>query len=300
MGEGRLPRAGFTITEIIVGVALSAVVVGVIASSLNALFGNVKAVQNRDEAANFFGALGKWINLENSCNLTLTGQQLPAVGAPAPVTIPGSANPGGYTGFAATAGPIGGGSLLTPNLRVDSLMLVEKNGATPQSVQWGGLTLTRRIATLSLNMSTWGASSTWTSLSPKVLEIPVYTNAGRVIQRCKLEANAGDACLAMGGSWDPNTGVCTPQTSCQHMGSYVQVTCNPATPCDATGTIYSDSAGPGGASQVNPVSSTVGCPPNSTASLSGRVQTSRTVSCGKKCSFNQTVNIFYYSCLRCS
>ncbi|MGZ3804380.1 MAG: hypothetical protein ACXVB4_09240 [Pseudobdellovibrionaceae bacterium] len=278
---------GFTIVELLIGFAGMAVLAGLFASSIMDLKVSENEFVDKNDALLFVNSLTTSIlGSQDKCSTLFSGTVLPLPGAtPVPFIL------NGYSGYGGNGAPLQGGTVITGTtanigLRIKSLTIEAKNIPDTFIVS-GGVNYTRRIAVLNIALERRQRkfSTIFMDLPPRFVEFPVYVNAGGAIASCQLEMQPIDVCDMIGATL--LGGVCKPAVQCQLKGTYVTSICSPA---------Y------GGCppSIANPVTGDATCPAGATATKTGEVAGNFNVSCGKKCSYNVTNNIYYFICMQCN
>lgn len=289
--------SGFTLTELLISLAIAVTISLGIAGVLYNFHVFEKRVINKTELQAFTQGMQTYLNSTNGCNSALIGKTLST--SPTEITL------NGYTGFAGVAS-LAQGTLITPQLKITSLTLVEKNSAgSGEGVMRTGGTLRRKAGLISLNVDNSVANFQARELQ-KQFQVAVLVDSMNTIQNCMILKDIAGACGLLGGAFEPGTRSCTPKETCQFYGRYITSNCGtsnasyPATmgtyPCIGAATLA-------GQSPTNEFTSTLSCPVGSSSFLMGETSQSNvfSVTCGKKCSFSvtQTYVENYYMCLRC-
>lgn len=279
--ERRLRQSGFTLVEVMISSAILGVVALMIASVTSSVQQWQQTVIDRDEAAMFSASVGKLLRSNGLCTTSLLNTVVPPAGAPAPFTLN---NYNGY-GFSG-ASPISSGTSVGSKTRVSNLTIVDK-GIAPATIKVAGTSLLQLMATITMNLQS-KTGTTYRDLAPVYFDIAVAVDPGtRQIKSCLTDATLDQACLILGSTFNPLTGVCNPTTQCFFEGAYTTATCTPG--------------GYGCAVPINnPLTSAQSCPAGATASQTGESISTFTASCGKKCTVTVTQVIRFFICMKCT
>lgn len=285
----RLGFRGFTVIEILIGIALLALLAAGGASIVSRMGMQQSDIVTKDEATEFVSALNLWISNPDGCDQALGGKALP-VGGSTNLSI------SSYKGYG-MAPALNGGSetiqatyKLTPRLTVNSMKLKDK-GVPPFVVRVDGQSLRRVIAQIEIELAVKSAERTELQRK-RYIEVPVLLAAGSdTIVRCAGQASLADVCSAVGGTLDPVTNTCKPQANCTLQGSFMTLSCDkPHYGCSNAS----------GQPLENPLTNSSSCPAGSVASQTGVFNYSHTVECGKKCTDTVYNTLKFYICMRCN
>lgn len=280
-------NAGFTITEILVGVGIMAILAGLFASSVLDLKTSVSEFTDKNDGLLFVNSLTtSLLGSQGKCSSFISGKNLPPPGG-APIAF--SIN--GYQGYGGNGGTIATGSIITGTpanigLRIKNLTISAKN-ISDTNVTSNGVNYIRRVAvlTIALERRTRNAANTFVDLPVRYIEFPVYVTPANQMTSCQLEMQPNDVCQMIGSTFTGTA--CKPEVQCQLKGTYITSQCTPA-------------YGGCPASVVNPVTGAATCPVGSTATQTGEATGNFNVDCGKKCSYNVTNAIRFYICMQCN
>lgn len=289
--------SGFTLTEVLISLAIAAIVSMGTVGVLYNFHVFEKKVLNKTELQAFTQGLQTYLNSTNGCKSALVGTTLSNL--PTQITL------NGYTGFAGVTS-VAQGTLISPQLKVASLTLVEKNfTGSGEAVMRSVGALKRKTALVSLDVDNSVANYKSSELQ-KQFQVAVLVDGANVIQNCMITKDMEGACQLLGGTFEPITRSCTPNETCQFFGRYITSFCGTSNasypPTMGTYPCIGAATAPG-QNPNNEFTSALSCPALTTAFFMGETSQKNvfTVSCGKKCSFTVTHSYLerYYMCMRC-
>lgn len=276
-------KKGFTLVEILMSLAILAVVSIGVGALVQVIFKRQANIVNKTESNEFMNSLGKWLQSGAGCSTALRSLPAPTA-SEAPLTI------NGYNGYGGNNAPISDSFRINNQLVIKNVTIKDK-GSTPTTLQIGTTTYTRKIAQIKINFEEQQGSQA-AELRTRYIEVPVLIGPGNVIAQCHIENSLADACTAMGGTYDAGSNTCKPASNCQVKGTYIVLTCSPSNyGCDKSFT----------GNYNNPLTNGTSCPSGATPSILGRFLHTHTIPCGKKCDdivINNQED--FYLCMQCS
>ena len=305
---------GFTIAEVLVGVALLGFLTLVATRLTTQTSIDSQKMNDESDASALISALRTYMQPSGgqSARGCLDSFVTPNVKL---LTTPQNFQFENFKGYGYAGNWLKGGVQISPRLQLKSVTLAEKAGInTTVKVVIQGTTYWYRTAQITLQYQTQGTTdhdAKWVDHPDATIETPVYVDAavGGQIKKCVSADTLEDSCRTIGGTWDPVAKVCNPGTTCITQGNYSTVTCTPPNyGCNYTianprlTQVPSDPAvaPPAPSAYGNPeLNGQAACPTGSAPSHMGNTQTTDTLSCGKKCSFNVYTYTDFYLCLRC-
>lgn len=282
-----ISSSGFSIVEVIMALGILSVIVLGAASAIIQLTQQQQGVVSRDASDNFSAAFLQHLFRNETCSAAVASTPLPPAGTELDFVVPG------FRGAGEDAPQIvGANTQVGPNTFVRRLFVRQKPGV-PQGteVMIFNQILRRYNLQVILQLERRLPDQPPTPLQERVIEVPVLTNTGNLMQSCYTESSSESICSATGGTVDPATGRCMPATQCEILGTYVQSTCSDGGACSPE---YN------GPSRLNSITGTTSCPPNSCPTQSGRFTIQRSEQTGKKSWRTYTVTETFYICMRCT
>jgi prepilin-type N-terminal cleavage/methylation domain-containing protein len=255
-------QRGFTVTEMLVAVAIGGVAMAAIASGLTAAVNMRQRSDQKTETSLLSDRLTAVLSNKEKC----TAQLSPVAYDPdteTPITIDGMSE----------------GMMVSSSVRLKEMKLLPTPPAARFKVNDGlyrHLTYVRYVTESMVN----GVAVT---SRPRTipLRVAVSTATGR-IETCKTELSQEDICLASGGTYDASAGTpdalrCKPRGHCQYAGSYTTAP-----------------IGIGGFGN-RAMNGAQACPADYTTQRAGSVALA--TSCGKNCATTTSYPVF--NCVRC-
>jgi hypothetical protein len=326
--KSKISNSGISIAELLVALSLMGVIVIAASRFSLQMTASNKVIDEHLEAMNLTASIAKWLSMPGAnggCATGLVGKTLKKVALPTP---PPSLTLTNYNGYGRNAAgeikaPAGTPYLISPKLRITSVTMQEKANISQNIKTYvtvppasTGTLYWYRVAQIDIAMESKNPSDKgpqWMPLRPETFNVPVYVDAlnNGTIRACGTSTDLSEACHVIGGNWDKATNTCKPGITCITEGTFSTVSCNPASyGCNYSVAIPGSPLAPAAppmagqppppASYGNPITGGyASCPPTSTAAFMGTTQTTDTLSCGKKCSFNVITSTSNYLCLRC-
>lgn len=325
----RFSSRGMSLTEIMVVLGILGFMGLAISSAFTDVFKIQNKVVNSDEANEFASSMGRFFFNESSCTEALKGKVFPVSGT-LNLSLPN------YVGYGSGMKPgaaVSAGTLIGTKVRIRVLSLINK-GMPVDSIAYNGAKFDQYLAQVQVAVDLKNGQD-WDQKPVRSFEFPVLVKpATKVIEKCMSGSSMEDSCVAMGSTFNPTTGTCTPASQCFFEGMFVENKCDGSTSCTPTPAMCPDGTPIGSPGTVCPANGqckvmgkTVacleaepcppdpsGCPPNTPNEITGglscptaktRKQTggytwSFVVSCGKKCSQTINVETKYFICLKCN
>lgn len=216
-----LNSLGMSLIEIMVAAGILSFVGLAVSTTLTDVVKMQNATTAKDESNEFASALARFLFTESTCTSSLGSQTFP-LARRRPLQMP---NYLGYGTGALTT--VETGYSVTDKLRITRLQLVDK-GMPPVEMMYEGQMRLRVLGQINLETEMTVAGKA-TANAPRSFEIPLLINpANNRIIKCLSNSSSRDACVAMGTTLDPATGLCRPDNQCIFEGSYTLVSCSPA------------------------------------------------------------------------
>ncbi|MBT7609706.1 MAG: prepilin-type N-terminal cleavage/methylation domain-containing protein [Bacteriovoracaceae bacterium] len=292
-------QKGFSFVEIMISMGILGMVAFASLSLIDMETKTVKHIDKGSDTLSFLSGIGKYISSGPGCS-ELAGSNL--TGAWQAFTINNYDGYGGNDGNAGTAQAIGAGFEISKDYaELTSMHFRRKPGAISIDKFIQGTAKRERIIQIRLRVRTAKRSAKIaagdTVNREYFFELPVLTSVGNVIESCTVGMSVDEVCSALQLVHDPLTGVCIANggSSCIYRGTYIQVTCAPGGYACTPSFPYPG----GGPIRDNPFTGGQSCPANSVGVRTGTFSSSRSVSCGKKCSVTVTTTENYFTCLDC-
>jgi prepilin-type N-terminal cleavage/methylation domain-containing protein len=291
-------QKGFSLAEIMISMGLLGMVAFASMSLMDMETKTEKTIDKGAETMMFLSGIGKYIGTGPGC-IELAGRNL--TGGWQVFTINNYDGYGSNDGNAGTAQAIGAGfEIIEDYTELTSLHYRRKPGGFARDKFIQGNAKRERILQIRLRVRTAqrGANiAAGNSVNKEYFfELPVLTGVGNVIESCTVGMSVDEVCSALQLVHDNLTGVCVANggSSCVYRGTYIDVTCAPGGYACTPSFPY-----PAGTVRNNPFTGGQSCPANSVGVRTGTFSSSRSVSCGKKCSVTVTTTENYFTCLDC-
>ncbi len=294
-----------TLTEMILAVGLAGVAAAGVSALMGSMSGSGKDAERVIERTELGSALGVFLNSARGCYNLTQGAIIPA--AEGPYTIVdwvenGKVKSWGFDGFKNIKS---GMDLRYNNIKYLVAQRTDIPNVNPITIEVGGNPQTLKKAVIKIKLSLREKANEKDPAKKAAIEdkfpeakfeynIPVLVDvANNRVEICGDNSSMAEACFALKGMFDNDTGKCKLPTTCESFGSYSTVNCAPkykSVSCNdySRGTPF-----------VNTVTGGFYCPTGASAVSTGGQTWYKTIDCGKKCSARVNFSIGYYTCLKC-
>lgn len=292
-----LNNKGFSLAEITIAMGLIAMLSVGSLSVLNMDSKSEKTIDKRTDTMMFLSGIGKYFNSGLGCT-EFQGATLTAVNQDFPIN--------NYDGYGEDNGGTGTARVITNGFdisrdfsRITSLQFRRKPGSIVIDKYIRATAKLEQTMQITVSVQTALRGEKITAIAPGIIkqyffEIPVLTNTLNVIESCSVGMSPEEICSALQLVHNNATGICQAAggSACIFRGTYITLSCAPGP--------YACAPSWGAVPIMdNPFTGGQSCPPNSAAVQTGNYTSSRSVSCGKKCSVNVVTTENYYHCLDC-
>jgi prepilin-type N-terminal cleavage/methylation domain-containing protein len=288
---------GFSLVEVVVATAVWSVVAMGIAYTVVSQKKDAITSERTNEAIDIANKLTDYVNSSAFCesvlSTTVGGNSRMILSTFSPLDIRDAK-------FTIGNITVSNGSALdaNSNIRLIKARYRIKPGSAAQqkTITVGSKTVIRKIAQIELGLALFKGNENIKSLESRFIEVPVMTS-GDYITSCELKVTEPEICNALGMSFDSISQVCdgSGDLGCDFMGSYTKAD------IDDNAADLSPACNGADEELINNVTGSCGCPSGTTEERPFGLasNTSKTVSCGKKCEYTVYSQYEVIGCFKC-